>query len=401
MTNTNFSLFSDPHTTMMVTTTIPSLLVAIVLSLFVARNNVVNGFVTNHGQNFIKQIQRQKHSVLNVFNNSTNNDGASSSSSSPTTRHRRQRSSSVSAVVRIRRHLSSPASSRGLQRSSSSLAVEETTTTPDDTARLFASSKFSKAKTSLATSLRKAVKWTRAAAKRSASIYMDPAARKVGKVLTVSWEPEAAKIIKQKQKEHQKVNSRPFMVGVVGIPGSGKSTSCDILSAYLDDSIVMPMDGYHLPMSVLELMQNSVEMIYRRGAPDTFDPSLLKKDLDRIVHGHEDIVCMPGFDHAKGDPEVDQHRFNRSSHQIVICEGIYLMHDDHGWEDIKSYFDWTIYIDADVDKCIARLKERNKCIPGYTPEEIEIRCDAVDRVNALTVERSRQYATQEVKSCAK
>ena len=35
-----------------------------------------------------------------------------------------------------------------------------------------------------------------------------------------------------------------------------------------------------------------------------------------------------------------------------------------------------------------------------TPEEIEIRCDAVDRVNAETVEKSRQFASEEVKSGA-
>ena len=261
-------------------------------------------------------------------------------------------------------------------------------------------SALSMARTAFADSLKKAVKWTRDAADRSASIYMDPATQKIATVPTISWEPKAADAIRDMQ-QHMDTADRPFMVGVVGIPGSGKSTSCDILSSYLgNDAIVMPMDGYHLPMSTLEQFDNSVDMIYRRGAPDTFDPASLKHALDSIVHSDEDTVSMPGFDHAKGDPEPNQHTFVRSDHQIVICEGIYLMHDDDGWEDIKNYFDHTIYIAADVDKCIDRLKERNKCIPGYTAEEIEIRCDAVDRVNALMVEESRQFALQEVKSCA-
>ena len=77
---------------------------------------------------------------------------------------------------------------------------------------------------------------------------------------------------------------------------------------------------------------------------------------------------------------------------------IYLTHDNDGWENIKSYFDYIIYIDADIDTCIDRLKIRNKVIPGYSPEEIEKRCDEVDRVNAHTVEKSRKYATVEVQS---
>lgn len=138
------------------------------------------------------------------------------------------------------------------------------------------------------------------------------------------------------------------------------------MEALLDDAIVMPMDGYHHPVSVLESFPNPVDAIYRRGAPDTFDPASLEKDLERIVHGDETTVSIPGFDHARGDPEPNQHTFDRSKHKIVICEGIYLMHDSDGWENIKDYMDFNVYIIADIDVCVNRLKERNKCIPGYS-----------------------------------
>jgi pantothenate kinase len=160
------------------------------------------------------------------------------------------------------------------------------------------------------------------------------------------------------------------------------------------------MDGFHTRMADLEKMPNATDVIYRRGAPDTFDPASLEKALQRIVHGHEEEVSIPGFDHEKGDPEKDQHTFIRSEHSVVIAEGIYLMHQADGWENIKSYFDFIVYIKIDVDTCVARLKSRNKCIPGYTPEEIEIRCEIVDRKNAETVEKSKIWATEEVISGA-
>jgi len=158
------------------------------------------------------------------------------------------------------------------------------------------------------------------------------------------------------------------------------------------------MDGYHYPLSVLRTFPHPEDVIYRRGAPDTFDPKTLQKDLEQIVLGTEPTVSFPGFDHAVGDPEPNSRHFIREKHRIVICEGIYLLHDQDGWEGIKEHFDLTVYISADIDACIARLKERNKCIPGYTPEEIEARCDAVDRVNAGTVERSRKRANVVVRS---
>ena len=165
--------------------------------------------------------------------------------------------------------------------------------------------------------------------------------------------------------------------------------------------LVMPMDGYHYSLAQLSEFTNAEDAIYRRGAPDTFDPMSLARDLERIAHGDEDTVSIPGFDHAKGDPEEDQHKFERGKHNIVICEGLYLLHDENGWEKIQKFLDWSIFIQADVDVCIERLKKRNQCIPGYTPEQINLRCEIVDRANALLAQRTAgKYASQIVQSGA-
>lgn len=230
----------------------------------------------------------------------------------------------------------------------------------------------------------------------------------------VTWEHQIAGEILERKREQNTPADRPFLVGVVGIPGSGKTTSSYILADILktemgrNGTVVMPMDGYHYPISYLKSCgERSSDLIYRRGAPDTFDAASLKGDLDRI-RGHsegnnafvEDRVTLPGFDHAVGDPEPDVHAFERRKHEIVICEGLYLLHGADGWDGISDRFDFTVFVDADVDICVERLKVRNKCIPGYTPEEIEIRCDEVDRQNAYTVVKSQKHATVVVQSCA-
>jgi pantothenate kinase len=217
--------------------------------------------------------------------------------------------------------------------------------------------------------------------------------------IRVSWEPEAARIIREMAMERDS-KDRPFLIGVVGIPGSGKSTSCGILENLLPNCLVMPMDGYHYSLETLNQMDNPDDLVYRRGAPDTFNPQALTNDLYRILEGTEPSVSIPGFDHAVGDPTPDEHTFVRGQHQIVICEGIYLLHDHDGWEKVKDMLDYSIYIEADIDTCVERLKERNKCIPGYTEEEIEIRCEVVDRRNAETALHSQQYADLSVKSGA-
>jgi pantothenate kinase len=165
-------------------------------------------------------------------------------------------------------------------------------------------------------------------------------------------------------------------------------------------SLVMPFDGYHYAMRDLKNFSNPDDAIYRRGAPDTFDVDALKRDLQRIRYGSEATILLPGFDHSVGDPEDDAHIFVREGHRIVITEGLYLLHEEQGWKDVRDYFDYSVFVDADIDVSMARLKERNKVIPGYTVEEIEVRVDAVDRINALTVVETKNRANLVVKSAA-
>ena len=153
-------------------------------------------------------------------------------------------------------------------------------------------------------------------------------------------------------------------------------------------------------MDTLKQFPDAEAAIYRRGAPDTFDASSLLRDLHRIRDSNEKTICLPGFDHAVGDPEPDAHTFHRDKHHIVICEGLYLLHDDDGWGDIASCFDMTIYIDANIDMCMERLKIRNACIPGYTVDEIAFRVDAIDRKNAHTVAKAKDRANNVYKSIA-
>ena len=126
--------------------------------------------------------------------------------------------------------------------------------------------------------------------------------------------------------------------------------------------------------------------IYWRGAPDTFDKAALLKHLGAIkefleTSGGEEsrIFPWPEFDHAIGDPRGGFVEIFRG--RPVVIEGLYLLY----WEEVAAKLDLAVYMESDLEQCIARLKVRNQCIPGYTKEEILKRCDEVDRGNARKV----------------
>ena len=213
--------------------------------------------------------------------------------------------------------------------------------------------------------------------------------------LSVTWEPQVAQRIIENI-EAAGESTSPYMVSLIGIPGSGKTVSsfliADILEQHGLPTMIMPHDGYHYPLQVLETFPDPKDAIYRRGAPDTFDPLLLARDLTRIKTGEETVIMLPAFHHEKGDPEPNKHVFDRNRHKVVLCEGLYLLHDEDGWESVPGIFDLSIFMNADVETCLERLKIRNQCIPGYTPEEIALRVEEVDRVNTEIVLRSRVRA---------
>merc|ERR1719282_693549 len=100
------------------------------------------------------------------------------------------------------------------------------------------------------------------------------------------------------------------------------------------------MDGFHTPMAALRQRPNSVDVIYRRGAPDTFDTDIFHTALGEIKQGSSDDIKWPSFDHEVGDPKADAILIHRQKHRIVIVEGLYVMLDSHGWEGTPDLFDY-------------------------------------------------------------
>jgi pantothenate kinase len=69
-------------------------------------------------------------------------------------------------------------------------------------------------------------------------------------------------------------------IGLAGSPGSGKSTLANALLERLSDIMtVIPMDGYHYPLSYLDKMRDPKKAHARRGAPFTFNAEQFVNDL--------------------------------------------------------------------------------------------------------------------------
>lgn len=166
-----------------------------------------------------------------------------------------------------------------------------------------------------------------------------------------------------------------YLIGVAGIPGSGKTELAKMLTIALDNSVTLSMDGYHIERKNL-----SEEDMKVRGAPHTFYSARFRDDIRALKQKRQGR--FPSFDHSVKDP-VEEDIVISLEYKYVIVEGLYLFFED--WE-VRDLFDFQVYLDCPLDVAMERVAHRHLSA-GIEPniEAARQRADQNDRKNAQTV----------------
>ncbi len=141
----------------------------------------------------------------------------------------------------------------------------------------------------------------------------------------------------------------PYVIGVAGSVAVGKSTFARILQALLSRWPAHPQvdlvttDGFLFPNAVLA----DRNIMDRKGFPESYDTRSLLAFL-RAVKSGEPEVAAPVYDHVAYDILPDEHVVVRRP-DIVIVEGLNVLQvNREGVEFVSDYFDFSIYMDADI-----------------------------------------------------
>jgi pantothenate kinase len=192
--------------------------------------------------------------------------------------------------------------------------------------------------------------------------------------------------------------SARWIIGIAGLPGSGKSTLANRLAAEVnariapDTVVALGMDGFHLTKLELSQMPDPAAALRRRGAPWTFDTGTFLERLHLLRSGWNQVpVLWPDFQHEVGDP-VEGALTVLPTTRIILVEGLYLLHNEDGWEEIRRTFDERWFLDTPWNVAMERLTQRHMQAWGLTPDEAKNRIAANDALNANIVMESRKFA---------
>lgn len=154
----------------------------------------------------------------------------------------------------------------------------------------------------------------------------------------------------------QRDNKTPFIIGVAGPVAVGKSTTARLLKQLLARWPSSPKvdlvtsDGFLYPNALLEMEG----LMRRKGFPESFDTAAILKFLSAIKAGMPNVKA-PLYSHQSYDVMPDTF-VTVDRPDILIFEGINVLQSRHLPEGgrmvpiVSDFFDFSIYIDADVEQ---------------------------------------------------
>lgn len=156
----------------------------------------------------------------------------------------------------------------------------------------------------------------------------------------------------------KKIKKQPFIIGISGSVAVGKSTTSRLLQILLSRSLpdaqveLVTTDGFLYPNE--KLVADGI--LNRKGFPESYDMELLTDFLDHIKNGQDYEV--PVYSHEIYNIVPEQKQLVTAA-DFVIVEGINVFQNPQNERlYITDFFDFSVYVDAEVDNIEAWYLDR-------------------------------------------
>jgi phosphoglycolate phosphatase len=163
--------------------------------------------------------------------------------------------------------------------------------------------------------------------------------------------------------DRRKPQGRPFVVGINGIDGSGKTVFTEALAGYLADHNrrvqVIHLDDFHNPREVRYAGEDQADNYYHRS----FDIQRIIDELLLPVRGKGKHTAGLTLLDLNTDKYEIKKEFSFTPDTVVLFEGVFLFR-----RELAPYIDYRIFLDIPYEESKKRARERD---PGAVMDKYD------------------------------
>ncbi|MDO3628817.1 uridine kinase [Mucilaginibacter sp. BT774] len=157
-------------------------------------------------------------------------------------------------------------------------------------------------------------------------------------------------------------NSKPFIMGIAGGSGSGKTF---FLNRFLDhftsnEVCLVSQDDYYFRVG--HTMTKEENKLYNFDVPETIDREHFYSDITKLINRETIYKKEYTFNNPAAVPKV----LEIKPAPIMIVEGLFIFH----FKEIANLLDLKIFIEADEDVALARRLKRDLEERGYSNDDV-------------------------------
>ncbi len=157
------------------------------------------------------------------------------------------------------------------------------------------------------------------------------------------------------------MNSKPFLIGLTGASGSGKTTFLQQLEAAFEPEqlLIISQDNYYRPREQQKIDENGVANF---DLPDAIHLNEFAEDIARLLR-YETVERQ---EYTFNNPNVVPRQLLFQPRPIIIVEGLFVMYD----KTMSELLDLKVFLHAPETTAFSRRIRRDQIERNYPLEDV-------------------------------